>query len=130
MPSMANITVKNAAAADVVYVAKVPSAGDRSPAKWTLDAAHTIPGFRPVFTVVTRDNGPGTARNMEGTLKFPVITAINGVDTKVGVVPINFSAVLPQNIDSAQVIDSTVQGTNLFVSTLIRAVLADGYAPG
>lgn len=32
MPSMANITVKNNAAADVIYVAQVPSAGDKTPA--------------------------------------------------------------------------------------------------
>ena len=129
MPVMADITVQNAAAANVVYVAKVASAGDKTPAKWTLDAAHTIAGFRPAVTVNTRDNGPKNARLVESVYNFPVITAVNGVDTIVARVPINLSATLPNNVSASQVYDAAVQATNLFVSTLFRSVYNTGYAP-
>lgn len=129
MPSMADITVQNAAAASVVYVAKVASAGDKTPAKWTLDAAHAIPGFRPWVTVNTRDNGPKNARIVEAVYNMPIVTEINGVDTIVARVPINLAATLPTNVDASQVYDASVMATNLFVSTLFRLVYNTGYAP-
>lgn len=119
MPSMA----------DVTYVAKVASAGDKIPAKWTRDAAHAIAGFRPWMTVNTRDNGPKNARIVEAVYNLPVIQAINGVDTIVARVPINLAATLPQNVDAAQVYDAIFQATNLFVSTLMRSVYQTGYSP-
>lgn len=129
MPNMADITVLNAAAASVVYVAKVASAGDKTPAKWTLDAAHVIQGFRPWVTVNTRDNGPKNARIVEAVYNMPIIAEVNGVDTIVARVPINLAATLPTNVDASQVYDASVMATNLFVSTLFRAVYNTGYAP-
>lgn len=129
MAAMANITVLNAAAGNVIYVAKTPSAGDKVPAKWTQDAAHAIPGFRPKFDVVTRDNGAGNGRIIEGNFAFPVTAVVNGVDTLLGTVPLRFSGTLPTNLDSTKVNDAFVQFGNLAVSSLIRAAAADGYAP-
>lgn len=130
MPSMANITVKNAAAADVVYTAAVPSAGDRSPAKWTANAAQSVIGFRPMVTVQTRDGGSGKpGRIMEGTFKYPVVETVNGVPTQTAIVPGSFSITLPTNVDSVVVADAYVQFGNLLASTLFRAVANDGYAP-
>ena len=71
MPSMADITVKNKANVDVVYVAKVPSAGDKTPARWTADALHGIAGFRPSFTTGTRNNSSQNARVLEANYAFP-----------------------------------------------------------
>lgn len=129
MPSMADITVKNVANADVVYVAKVASAGDKTPAKWSCDAAHAVVGFRPWMTVNTRDNGPRNARIVEGVFNAPIIAVVNGVDTIVARVPINLSGTLPTNVDGAKVYDAIFQATNLFVSTLMRSVYSTGYAP-
>lgn len=129
MPNMANITVKNVANADVVYVAKVASAGDKSPAKWTQDTAQAIPGFRPVLTLVTRDNGPKTARVAEGSYRYPVIQTISGVPTQTDVIPFSFAGTLPQGIDVAFVNEAIVQFGNLLVSALMRASLNEGYAP-
>lgn len=130
MPAMANITVKNAANADVVYTAAVPSAGDRSPAKWTANAGQAIVGFRPMVTVQTRDGGSGKpGRIMEGTFKYPVIETVNGVPTQTAIVPGNFSITLPTNVDSTIVADAYVQFGNLLASSLFRAVSVDGYAP-
>lgn len=129
MPSMANITVKNAANVDVVYVAKTASAGDKSPARWTVDAANPIAGFRPVFQVQTRDNGSNNGRVFESTLRFPVLSTVAGVDQKDATVPFEVRGTLPTNVDSAKVKDAFVQLGNLLVSALVRDVADTGYAP-
>jgi len=126
---MASITVKNVANADVIYVAKVPSAGDRSPAKWTQDALTGISGWRPRFDVVTRDNGNKDGRIIEGNFAYPVTGTVNGTLTLLGTVPLRFSGTLPTNLDVAQVNEAFVQFGNLLVSTLIRSAASDGYAP-
>jgi len=126
---MANITVKDSANADVVYVAATPSAGDRSPARWTQNAANAIIGFRPVFQVVTRDSTGKPGRIMEGSLRFPITATVNGVETQLAVVPMTFQATLPTNVDATKVADAFVQWGNLLASTLIRSTASDGYAP-
>jgi hypothetical protein len=126
---MANITVKNQANADVIYVNAVPSAGDKSPARWTQDAASAIHGFRPVFQVMTRDNGAKNARVMEGSLKFPIIETIEGRPTQTALVPFSFSVTLPTNVDANLVAEAFHQAGNLLVSTLIRQVAVTGFAP-
>lgn len=129
MPSMANITVKNAANADVAYVAKSPSAGDRVPAQWTLDAASSIPGHRPKLAVETRTNGNKNARILSSSFTYPVVETVGGVAMVVAIVPAQLSITLPTNVDSAKVADAFVQLGNLLASTLIRSVAETGYAP-
>lgn len=129
MPSMANITVKNAANADVVYNVASPSAGDKTAARWTQNAANAIIGFRPVFQVATRDSTGKPARILDGSLRFPIVETVGGVETQVALVPMTISATLPTNVDAAKVADAFVQFGNLLASTLIRSVSSDGYAP-
>lgn len=129
MPAMANITVKNVANADVVYVAKVPSAGDKMPAKWTQDAAQPIPGFRPVFTIVSRDNGTKTTRVVDGSIIFPVIETINGRVTQTGTALVTFSGSFPSKLDATLVDECFHQFGGLMSSALIRDVAKTGYAP-
>lgn len=129
MPSMADITVKNKANADVVYVAKVPSAGDKTPARWTYDAAHAIAGFRPSFTTGTRNNSSQNARVFEANYAFPVVQTVNAVDSVAGKMTAQLTVTLPQNVDSVKVSDAYVQLSNLLASALARAVADSGYAP-
>lgn len=130
MPSMANITVKDTANVDVTYVAKTPSAGDRSSAVWTLDAASPVIGLRPKYQVLTRNNGPGNARLFESSFAGPVVqTDANGNDYRAALVGINVSATLPTNVDADAVYEWAYQHGNLLTSALIRAVQQDGYAP-
>lgn len=130
MPSMANITVKNAANADVIYVASTPSAGDKVPAKWSLNAASAVIGFRPKLQATTRDSGNSKgARILEVGFTYPVLETIGGVVQASAIVPASLSITLPTNVDSAVVADAFTQLGNLIASTLIRAVAADGYAP-
>lgn len=129
MPSMANITVKASnGTTDVVYVAAVPSAGDRSPAKWTVEAANVRPAYRPTLTLVSRDNGPKTARVMEIELSHPIIEAVNGIDTVTGTVPIRVSLILPTKLSSVAVKEPVYQIGNILASAVMRGALEVGYA--
>lgn len=129
MPSMANITVKNAANTDVVYSAKVPSAGDRSPARWTADAASPIIGFRPVFEMATRSNGQGNGRICEFNFVLPITKSVNGDTVLAAKVPFKGAFTLPTNADAALAADAYVQAVNLLASSLIKEAVTSGYSP-
>lgn len=129
MPQMANITVKNGAGTDVIYVSAVPSAGDRSPAVWTANALSPISGHRPKFTVSTRDNGRQNGRHMSGSFRFPIIDSTTGKPVVDAIVPLSFEGTLPTNVDAATVVDAFTQFGNLVASTLVRQSASDGYAP-
>lgn len=129
MPNMANITVKSAANTDVVYNAKVSSAGDKSAARWSADALSSIVGFRPVFEAATRDNGDKSGRRLDLSFKFPITRTQDGVVSQVAVVPMSASILLPTTVDGAIPTDAYVQFGNLLVSALIREVASTGYAP-
>lgn len=129
MPSLANITVKNAANVDVVYVGAIPSAGDKMPARWTLNAASAIIGFRPMFQLATRDNGNKTGRVFTATMSYPIIETIAGVATKTAQFGFTLEGTLPTNVDGTLVQDAFVQLGNLLVSTLVRSSASEGYAP-
>lgn len=129
MPSMANITVLNAAAGNVTYVAAVPSAGDKMPARWTANSVSPIIGFRPTFQLATRDNGNKTGRVFTSTMSFPILETIGGVITKTAQFGFTTEGTLPTNVDSALVQDAFVQMGNLLVSTLVRSSASEGYAP-
>lgn len=129
MPNMANITVKNKAGTDVVFVAATPSAGDSSPAVWRQNAASSAISSRPRFTLLTRDNARKDGRVIDGSFSFPVMVDVAGIPTLAATVPLRFNGTLPTNVDSAVVADAFVQFGNLLVSTLIRSVSEDGYSP-
>jgi hypothetical protein len=130
MPSMANITVKNSANVDVVYVAATPSAGDTIAAVWRLNAASAVIGHRPEFTVSTRNNSRKNGRIFRATLKFP-ITGLdaNGNPIVLATTPFEINGTLPTNVDSAGVYEAFHQLGGLLASTLVRSVASDGYAP-
>lgn len=129
MPSMANITVKNAANADVVYVAAVPSAGDKNPATWRANALSALIALRPTFSVATRDNQRQNGRVLDASFRFPIWDTVNGVPTLLATVPFSLTGTLPTNVDSDDVADAFTQLGNLIASALIRSVALEGYAP-
>lgn len=126
MPQMANITVKNATDADVIFVAKAPAAGDSSLARWTADAASTIVGHRPMFSVATRDNGNKNARVLTATYRGPII---DGDGKVAAIVPASASVTLPTNVAASEVADHFVKFANLLASSLVKAAAEAGYAP-
>lgn len=130
MPNMANITVKNAAGEDVIYNGIVPSAGDRSPARWTAIAASGIPGHRPTLSVLTRDNAKKDGRVFESSFRCPIVASgPDGLPKIMATVPFQAHGTLPTNVNAAAVADAFVQFAALMASELIREVANDGYAP-
>lgn len=129
MPSMANITVKDASNADVVFNAAVPSAGDRTPARWNANAVSAIAGFRPTATVVTRDNGRESGRVLEGNAVWPFTQTVSGVETSVARMPFKVSTTLPTNVPASSVLNAWVVFANFYASALMRQVAEEGYAP-
>lgn len=130
MPSMANIVVQNAAAANVTYTAATASAGDKVPAVWRQNAASEIIGFRPQLSVTTRDNAKRNGRIFEASMRYPIfMTETSGQKVLLATVPLSCSGTLPTNVDAAVVNDAFVQFGNLLVSSLIRSAVAEGYSP-
>lgn len=131
MPQMANITVKkNDGTTDVVYSQVVPSAGDKSPAIWKNNTVGTAASHRPELKLMSRDNGVGTARRVEGTFVYP--TLVTGTDGKVSVadrLPITLSAVVPKGMPDSDVNEAISQCVNLFASVLLKDSMKSGYAP-
>lgn len=129
MPQMASITVKKAdGTTDIVYNAVMPSSGDKTPAVWRANEVSTIPKHRPVFSILTKDNGPRTARHVSGVFKFPAVSTVGGVETQSATVPLSFEGTLPTTIDAAVVKEAVYQFGNLLVAELVRAQLEEGYA--
>lgn len=131
MPSMADITVLNAASANVVYTAVSPSAGDNVPAIWRANALSTHMGYRPEFRFLMRDNGKRNGRIFRSWYKFP----ITGTDSTTGqpfliaTTPFETNGTIPTNVDASVAYDAYVQYGNLLVSALMRASASSGSAP-
>lgn len=132
MPSMANITVKKAdGTTDVVYIAKTPSAGDKSPAVWKNDSVGTVPAARPQFSLTAADNGNRKARRMRGQFFWPKTrTDMAGNVVVQGGASSERSCLIPQDMTVAEINEFVAQEANLWAAALIKASLNEGYAPG
>lgn len=131
MPSMANITVKDSANADVVWVASVPSSGEKSPAVWRLVANSDKLQFRPTFSLSLKENGRNNGRIFSAEFKFPLAgeNSDTGTPFLYATIPFNVSGTLPTNVDVATLNNAFVQFGNLLASTLVRSSASEGYAP-
>lgn len=130
MPNMADITVKNAAAADVVYVAATPSGGDKIAAQWRLNASSGIAAFRPSLSVQSQNTGTGV-RKVEITHDWPVTYTdpVSGKVSSLGSVKTSSVVFLPPGLTTDQWKGAFIEYGNLAVSSLIRAVVETGFAP-
>lgn len=129
MPQMANVTVKKAdGTTDIVYTAEVPSAGDSSPAQWSSKSASTTRAYRPIIRMTTAYNGPKTARRVSVTGKYPIVRQVSGVDTLVGTIPLELSAVIPLIVTDVEASEATRQFENFVTNVLIRECIEQGFA--
>ena len=132
MASIADITVKKAdGSTNVVYVAAVPSAGDKSPAVWTQNAFSGIQGFRPRFELTTSNNGANTIRQARVKFFYPSLytdasTNLQKLNASIG---FDGTAFLPKGLTTTEWLEAWAQLGNLLVSTLVRSSVQDGYAP-
>lgn len=125
MPQMANITVKNAANADVVLTALTPSSGDRA-ALWRYDALNTLPLLRPTYQITTTYNGPRDARRAVVTGSFPVEDPVLTGIVKARV-PFRLEVTLPLNVDTVKTDDAIVIMQNFLKSNLVTEILKSGF---
>lgn len=136
MPSMASITVKKAdGTTDIVYDAITASGGDNSPAVWRQDtgAAAGLPvGLRPTFKLLSKWNGPKTARVLVPEFVYPYAVQDSTTtlySAKDRVVFSNGAFTMPQAIPSSSLNEAAAQGENLLASALVKSCIQAGYAP-
>jgi len=131
MTQMADITVKKADnVTNIIYNQLVPSAGDGIPARWRVNALTTYPpAYRPRMDMLTKPNPGKNARQIELTFAYPVVRVVDGVDTKVGEIPLRMSGTLGDQYTDAEVAEAVHQFTNLAVSTLIVSSIKGGFSP-
>lgn len=129
MPQMANITVKAAnGTTDVVYNALTPSSGDKTAARWRVEAASTYAAQKPTLSLVSQDNGPKTARKVTMMYKYPVVETINGLPTIIGYVPFEITGTVPLQVPDSGVAEGVHQVGNLLCSPLVRECFKTGYS--
>lgn len=132
---MASITVKKYdGTTDIVYDALSASGGDSSPAVWRQDtgAAAGLPvGLRNLFKLLTKWNGPKTARQM--TFEFSAPYAIQDTTTTLysakDRVVVSGIATIPQAVPSTAINEAVYQAMNLLAANLVKQSGAAGYAP-
>lgn len=129
MPKIANITVKKAdGTTDIIYVADTPSAGDRSPATWSVKNA-VARALRTSLSFLSQWNGQRSGRRCTVVAKYPIIREINGVQTVVATIPAEMTILIPQLVLDAEASEAVIQFGNLVKSQLISDSLIAGYAP-
>ncbi len=130
MPSMANITVKkNDGTTDIVYTALVPSAGDKSAARWKSNSVSVIPKHRPELAMTSQSNGAKDVRRVRTLFTYPAVATISGVETLLGTHVIDTTYHLVQGVDEASINEAVSQQGNLAVSALVKDSAKAGYAP-
>lgn len=127
MPQMANIIVKDAANADVTFVALTPASGDTTQAQWRATALATVPSNAPAVATKTNYNGPKTGRLVSLNAVFPHVETVSGVETVVAKQPFSFNTTVPLNIPRTAAVKHATIVANLFKAAIIQEILADGY---
>jgi len=132
---MASITVKKFdGTTNIVYDALSGSGGDTSPAVWRQDtgAAAGLPvGLRNLFKLLTKWNGPKTAR--QTTFEFVAPYAVQDSTTTLysakDRIVISGIATCPQGVPATAINEAVYQAFNLLTDNLVKQSTASGYAP-
>lgn len=129
MPSMANLSLNNAAAAAVTATALAPSAGDTVPAKWRIEDTNP-PAFRPTLSVVAKKSGGnGNVRRVTVDIAIPNPQTVSGVLANVGTIRFMGDFVVGQEIPTSVVDDAVAYLSSFFASTLIKDTLKSQISP-
>jgi len=129
---MADITIKKSdGTTNVTYTQVTASGGEKSPAVWRDNSFGGTIGQRPELRVRAQANGSQTTRRVEGSYTMPQLytdttTSLSKVAARANA---SFSAAVPLDMTDAQLSEFAAQFGNLVASTLLKSVLASGYAP-
>lgn len=130
MPNIANITVKKTdGTTDVTFTAIAGASIEGSPALWQNTAGVGARNFRPSLQMRGKLNGTKQARRVDTQAVFPIVRVVNGVDTLIGKIPLDFSVPVPEWATDAEINEAIDQGLNLFASPLHRTCVKAGAAP-
>lgn len=132
MPNMANIVVKkNDGTTDITYSQLAPSGGDKTKAMWRSETAGTQASVKPTLSMMTADNGPGTARVATTEFAFPyaITNSTTGVVSVIHRIPIKTTYILPKEVPDTVIAEAISQHANLQASVLVKDSLKAGYAP-
>lgn len=131
MPQMADIVVKKYDnTTDVTFLGLVSAAGDKIPAVWKQSVSD-IPSANPTLSITTKSSVNKKVRIITGELVFP-ITATNSATGVTSIVDRDvwtFTGQLKQDYPQVWHNESSAQFANVLASTIVRQVLASGYAP-
>lgn len=125
MPQIADITAKNAAAANVTFNAISPSSGDNSPAVWMANSLATVRAQRPNLTVLVRKsaNKEKPGRKVLITFNVPQVETVSGVPTVVAVQPWYVETTIPESLTDAKLADNVAYFQSLIGSALIASIV-------
>lgn len=130
MANIANIVVKKTdGTTDVTFTAIAGAASDGVAATWQNIASSTIRQFRSGLSMRAKMNGTKTARRVDIQAVFPVVRAVNTVDTLIGRIPVDFSVPVPEWATDAEVNEAIDQSINLLASTFLRTQIKSGLSP-
>jgi hypothetical protein len=132
MASIADLIVKKAdGTTNVTYVAATPSAGDKSPAVWTLNAFSGIQGFRPRFEMQTQDNGNASVRQSTFRYSYPSLYTDSTTSLTKLLNQMSFSGTFhaPKTLTTTEWNEAWAQLGNLLCASLVRSSVQDGFAP-
>lgn len=133
MPTMASITAKNAAAANVTFDQVSPAQGDGTPAIWAATSLSGVAIGRPYATLTSRWNASKNARKVLPALIVPytVVDPSTGLTKVVANVEFrNGEMTSPNTIPDTFKADAVAYWQSLCSSTLWKECFTSGYSPG
>lgn len=126
MPQIADITAKNAAAANVIFKALVPASGE-TPALWRAQSVVPTPAAQPFMTGLSRRNAARDSMKLSGVITVPYyVTDVNtGQNRVISQVPFNYSVTRPDNVSDAFAADFAAYVQSIVGSALFGSMLRD-----
>lgn len=124
MPTIADITAKNAAAANVVFKALMPASGT-SPALWRAQSVAPTPAAQPFMTALSRRNAGKDSMKLTGVINVPYyVTDLNtGQNRVIANVPFNFSVTRPDNVSDQFAADFTAYVQSICAAPLFGEMI-------
>lgn len=127
MPQIADITAKNAAAANVVFKALTPASGE-TPALWRAQSVAPTPAAQPFMTALSKRNAARDAQKLTGIISVPYfVTDVNtGQNRVIAHVPFNFSVTRPDSVSDNFAADFAAYVQSIVGSTLFKDMIQNG----
>lgn len=127
MPQMANVTVKDAEAKDVLFKVMSQSAGDNSFAQWRGPGASL--NTSATLRAKAAYNGDRSGRIVSVNGHIPVTRLVNGEQTLIAAPAYKYEFRFNGALTDAEVTNAAHIAANLIASALLKEVASTGIAP-